>query len=584
MKKILSLILAFASIVASLVVFTSCGEPKDGGPEISVYLGESVYDFDPSDYYIDDNAAQIMSLIFEPLFTLDKKGKLTMDGAAEDYEVDEENRKITISLRESYWSDGVQLTAEHFIYAWRQLLMEPTDVNPAAALLYDIENAVAIKNGEMSIYEFGAIADVFDIIITYREGADYEQLLKNLSSVATAPIREDIALTAPGYWTKGTANIVTNGPFKVQRLDYATCEFSLARNSGYHQKLTAKDYTATVNPGELISFFGTNGKMQTLSYKDIEDKVIFYMGDASLADRKANKDEAEVIDALSTYTYVFDTTNPLFAKKEVRKALSLAIDRAKIIDEITFGKAATGFLPATASGNIYSKKVVQSLIAAEAKKTEAENLLKGVDFTGLNKKFTLTVNDDEQSKKIAELVANSWNELGFTVTVKPVSTVSSTVTDKTTGEKITIKDSAIQTLAIKAAKGDIQFDVIGLDWQMYSTDAFVALSAFATKYSGNGIDFATGTARKNISGWSSESYDKLIAEAYAAATAEERATKLREAEALLVDESPVVPVIFNQNFAFVSKALSKVNESANGFFVFTDTKQKNYRDYLEKED
>ena len=42
MKKILSLILAMASIVASLVVFTACGEPKDGGPEIAVYLGESV--------------------------------------------------------------------------------------------------------------------------------------------------------------------------------------------------------------------------------------------------------------------------------------------------------------------------------------------------------------------------------------------------------------------------------------------------------------------------------------------------------------------------------------------------------------
>ena len=192
MKKILSLILVIASMAASLAVFTSCGEPKDGGPEIAVYLGESVYDFDPSDYYVDDNAAQLMSLIFEPLFTVDKNGKLTMDGAASEYEVDEEKRTITISLRESYWSDGIQVTAEHFIYAWRQLLMEPTDVNPAAALLYDVENAVAVKNGELSIYEFGAIADGFDVVITYREGADYKQLLKNLSSVATAPVREDV--------------------------------------------------------------------------------------------------------------------------------------------------------------------------------------------------------------------------------------------------------------------------------------------------------------------------------------------------------------------------------------------------------
>ena len=583
MKKILSLILAMASIVASLVVFTSCGEPKDGGPEIAVYLGESVYDFDPSDYYVDDNAAQFMSLIFEPLFTLNEKGKLQLDGAAKEYEVDEENRTIRITLRESYWSDGVQVTAEHFVFAWRQLLMEPSDVNPAAALLYDIENAIAVKNGEMSIYEFGAIADVFDVVINYREGADYEQLLKNLSCIATAPVREDIALSAQGYWTKNAANIVTNGPFKIQKLDYDTCDITLARNSGYHQKLNAKDYTATVNPARLISFFGTNGQMETLSYKDIEDKVVFYMGDASLADRKANAEKAETVDALSTYSYVFNTTNPLFAKKEVRKALSLAVDRAKIIEEITFGKAATGFLPATASGELYSKKLAQSLIAADAKMAEAEALLADVDFTGISKKFSITVNGDEESLKIAELVKASWEELGFTVTVKEVSTVSTDVADKMTGEKITIKDSAIQTLAIKAAKGDIQFDVLGLDWQMYSSDAFVALSAFATKYSGNGVDFATGTAHKNISGWSSEAYDALVTAAYSAETEEERATKLREAEALLVDEAPIVPIVFNQNFAFVSKDLSKINKNGNGLFVFTDTKQKNYRDYLEEE-
>ena len=386
------------------------------------------------------------------------------------------------------------------------------------------------------------------------------------------------------YWTKGTANIVTNGPFKIQKLDLDTCEFSLSRNSGYHQKLNAKDYTATVNPHTLVSFFGTNGQMETLSYKDIEDKVVFYMGDASLADRKANKDKATTIDALSTYTYVFDTTNPLFAKKEVRKALSLAVDRAKIINEITFGKAASGFLPTAASASIYTKKEAQSLISAEAKKNEAESLLAGVDFTGISKSFTLTVNDDEESLKIAEIVAESWNELGFKVTVKPVSTVKSTVSDKSTGEKVTVTDSAIQTLAIKAARGDVQFDVIGLDWQMYSSDAFVALSAFATKYSGNGVDFATGAARKSISGWSNAEYDALITAAYTATNDEDRAASLRAAEKILVDEAPVVPVVFNQNFAFVSKDLSKIGKSANGCFVFTETKQKNYRDYLEEEE
>ena len=585
MKRILSLVLAFASIIGSLVVFTGCGEPKDDGAQISVYLGESVYDFDPSDYYVDDNAQQLMSLIFEPLFTLNEKGKLKKDGAAKDYEVDEENRKITITLRETYWSDGVRVTAEHYVYAWRQLLMEPNKSNAAAALLYDIENAVEVKNGEKSIYEFGAVADGFDVVINYREGADYKQILKNLASLATAPVREDIAANASGYWTKSTNKIVTNGPFRVTRLDYATGDFVLERNVGYHQKLTVKNYTKQVNPGKLISVFSVNGEKVELSYDDIQNKTVFYMGSVSLADRADNKKKVEAVDALSTYTYVFNTQNPLFAKKEVRKALSLAIDRAAIINAVTFGKAATGFLPTAATEGIYSKKVAQTLISAEAKKAEAESLLAGVDFKGISKKFSITVNDDEESLKIAELVKLSWEDLGFTVTIKPVSTVKSTVVDYESNEQIEIIDSAIQSLAKKAAAGNIEYDVLALDWQMYSTDGFVGLASLSSNLNGNGVKFngANKTNRGNIAGWTNAKYDAYIKAAYDATDDNARAENLRLAEAVLIDEAPVVPIMFNQNVAFIGKHLSKVEVNAFGNFNFNDAKQKKYKKYIQED-
>ena len=306
MKRILSMLLVAIMLVSTLVILTACGEPKDDGAEISVYLGDEIFDFDPTDYYVDSNAEQVMSLIYEPLFKINKKGELK-NAAAKDYSVDKEKRQIVIKLRESYWSDEIRVKATDFIYAWRDIILEPNSQNPAAALFYDIENAVKIKNGEESLYSFGAVASgIYEITITYREGADYKQLLKNLASVAASPLREDIVSVAKTHWSKNVTTIVTNGPFKIESLNHELGDFTLARNLGFHQKPTAKDYTDKVNPASLISFFTKSGNLE-LTYADIADKTVFYMGNATLEDRKTNAKKATVAEDFSTYTYVFNT-------------------------------------------------------------------------------------------------------------------------------------------------------------------------------------------------------------------------------------------------------------------------------------
>ena len=88
MKKIFSLVLVLSLLLSSALVLTSCGAPENEGAQIPVYLGEPIYDFDPTDYYVDSNADQLMSLLYEPLFTLTEKGKLKK-AAADKYEVNE---------------------------------------------------------------------------------------------------------------------------------------------------------------------------------------------------------------------------------------------------------------------------------------------------------------------------------------------------------------------------------------------------------------------------------------------------------------------------------------------------------------
>ena len=577
MKKIISLTLVLLMLFGTMATLSSCAS-KDDGAHIEIYLGEMIYDFDPSEYYVNSNQEQFMSLLYDPLFYVDEKGKIKKS-AAKDYEIDEENRTITIELRETYWSDNKRVCAADYIYAWRRILDSNT-ANPAATLFYDIENAVAVKTGVdgYSVYDVGISAPkTYTIEIKYVENADVDRLLKNLSTVSAAPLRQDVVTRAPAYWSKMVNIMVFNGPFAITHINTKTGSITLGRNVGYHQALDEKNYTDEVVPGTIVANFTLYGEEVAVTYDDIKNKVKFYMGDASLADRIANKANATTVADASTYTYVFNTTNRLFGHPDVRKALSLAIDREAIVEAITFGKPANGFIPDAFGGS------TEKLISSKANIEAANKLLAGVEFTpDMNKAFTLTVENTERAKTIAALVKEAWESLdaGFTVTVEYVGAVESEVSDGV------IVDSAMQVLVKEAVNGIRNFDCIGLDWQFYSNDAaFNGLAAFTTSLGGYGVDYRTGEERKNVSGWDDRNYyDYYVDLAYKADNDYDRAEALEDAEERLIISMPIIPIVFNETFAFVSSELKNVEFSNLGNVIFTEAKLKNYEVYLPKDE
>ena len=116
---------------------------------------------------------------------------------------------------------------------------------------------------------------------------------------------------------------------------------------------------------------------------------------------------------------------------------------------------------------------------------------------------------------------------------------------------------------------------------MYSSDPFVALCAFADRYSGSGVSLpALGTTYGNIAGYSDEAYNELIKNAYNETDLAERNDILCEAEKKLVDSACIVPLVFNQTFTFLHKAISKAKFDGFGNLILTDMKQKKYEQYL----
>lgn len=603
MKKIISMLLVVIMIFGTVTVLSSCGAPKNDGAEIRIYLGNAVFDFDPSEYYVSTNAEQVLSLLYEPLFTVNENGKVK-GAAAKKYDVDKEERKIVIELRDTFWSDDVQLSAADFVYAWCERIITPDNPNPAVALFHDIEGVKEFLEGEGTIFDIGIEAtEAKKLTITYCEGADYKSILRNLASVATAPVRQDVVEGEATYWSKSANTIITNGAFKLKSYNKVTGEFELQRNKGYHQLPTIKDYDNKVKSALLYSTFTTTDNEYSVSYSDLAknaEKITFIMSEMSLAERAANKKKAEVADHTSTYTYVFNTEKALFADVNVRLALSAIIDREAIVEAITFGKPADGFIPDLCGGSDIE------LISTKANEQLAREYLAKVDpaLIAANKSFTLKIDSDEQSIKIAELVEEAWEKLGFEVTVVVVAPKTSEVTvsvdnsdpNNVKEQKAEITDSGIQYLIKDAAMlGKRDYDVIAVDWQMYSTDPLVGLATLSGCLGGMGKDFYAGDAemgdadysvdRINIAAWYDAGYDeKVLGACSVAADSDVRDLLTDAAESALINAMPVCPLVFNQNFVFTNSKISGLKFDGFGNLMFTNVKLAGYKNYYKPEE
>lgn len=626
MKRVVSLLLLAGVLLTGVLCFSSCGE-QDDGAEISVYLTDRIWGFDPAKDCTDDSVLSVLYLLYEPLFTLDEDGDIH-PALAKKYEYDKDTRTLTVTLRETYWSSGDRVTADDVVYAWKRIL-NPNNSFSAAPLLYGIENAREVKNGgTKTIDDLGLTVrdEGMTLLITLEdpdptgetgEKVDLDAFLRNLTNVATAPVNY-LAIQEGAYWSNTTyTTCYTNGPFKIQELKYDGGYFTLSRNDGYHR---AEDSKKDVDYFVLPSFLRTQweavldeetteGQQTATDKENVEkqydmllekvtkatEKTVFYMADLSLADRAAAKKNAVVTDSMSTYTYVFDTTNELFASPEVRTILSQVLDREYMVSLVTFGRAANGFVSygvwdstSARTGKSFRKQGGDLISSTAALTTEAALAqLNALDAP--RGSFTLTYQDREETRAIAEYVKSRWEALGYTVELEPVTYYTYEVTNGGTNEKEVPNKYYTSALQYRFDKGD--YDVIGIDYQMMSTNAVSVLATLTSNLNGNGVDYekmnlaadkSGSFSRPNCAGYVNAAYDELVAKALATPNLKDRAELLHEAEKLLVADMPVIPLIFNQNFYVVNKSYLKgLDVNYYGYTLFTDARLKKYEQFLE---
>ncbi|MBQ5886936.1 MAG: hypothetical protein IIW82_04720, partial [Clostridia bacterium] len=459
--------------------------------------------------------------------------------------------------------------AADFVYAWKRILSVDYH-SEAATLLYDVKNAYEVKQGDVSIDDVGiAAVDTYVIQVDFVSEINVDNFFQKLASPALVPLREDI-VDRDTYWATQTATIATNGPFAIKEINKGGV-LRLERSVQYYLNPEAENQALDTY---VIPYKMLNDYSVTDVIAEFEAGKLFYVAEIPLASRAEYKKEAKVTDLLATHTYCFNTNNELFKDARVRRALSMALDRNEIVNIVTFAKPATGLIPEkvfNTTAKTSFRKEGENLIASTADVAGAKALLQQAGVKSGS--FRIAIRPNEVDRAVAEYVKGVWESLGFKITVEEIKPK----------KLIDYERAYADTFTVKYQTGD--FDVIAIDAQMLSPDPFTALAPFAAAFSGNGVDMnsANYDLYPHVTGYNSEAYNNLIASAYAEKDAAAKAAILHEAEKLLMEDMPIVPLFFMQDAYLIHDDLSGYKSSYFGSRDFKGMKLKNYMDYLPKE-
>lgn len=593
MKRVVALLLCLATLVLCLAGCSHGDEDK--GPYIRMYLTQPIYDLDPLAAFDNEDALQIVSLLFEGLFEADEDGT-PKKSLVDDYEyiVDKDEGKytLTLTLKTTNWSDGVPVSANDVQYAFSRLFR--TEVSSrAVAMLCDIKNAREIIAGNASEDHLGvSVVDSTTVEIEFEGPVDIDAFLLVLCSPALYPVREDI-LTTNSDWAKKSSTIVCSGPFMIRSMKPDEKDgFVLERNSYYYRNRSKDDLDKYVTPYRIVMDCVTSPAEQFKLYNTGEAGTIYYFGHIPLSVRTDSTyadvlKKVKVSDAASTHVYYLNETalingETLFASTTVRQALSLAIDRDAIASALVYARPADGIVPYTilnrTDRSAEFRKKAESYLATTANVEEAARLLSEAGIRPSNYSFSITVAAyDEDHMEAASMVMAAWKALGFNVTLNALGATETV--ELTDDEKLVGTD--VWDDAYRTALDTGDFEVIALDLVATAPTAFSYLAPFALSFSGNATNMDT-TVNPNydltphITGYNSEEYNTKIEEAFAADKAKTEAEKLHEAEGILMRDLPAIPIFYNQDVELASSKLGKIESSFFCNAIFTKTKFSSY--------
>lgn len=500
-------------------------KPARGGTYAEILIG-TPQNINPLYSASNEVDKDLSKLIFAGLISQNSKGELIPD-LAKEWFVDEAKTQYTFKLRDDIsWSDGEKFTSTDVVFTI-EAIQNPLYESPLRASWAGI-----------------TLTAIDDYTVQFNLPSVYDAFLKNLTvGILPAHLWQDIM---PENATLAELNIkpVGLGPYQfdsfIKDKQGYIKSYALKANEDYHldgpyiEELTFKfqpTFEAAVDALKNRNADGLSYLPQNLkSFLETRKDLIYY----SIP--------------LPQYTAIFfnQTKNTALADKKVRQALSLAIKKNKIVEEILHNEGTVLEGPLTPDMPGYEKATSEQFDVEKAKSllaeagwqkketkeeenkeaTTTEDRLES-DGNGWSKflfknnqelTVEITTTDQAQSMAIGELIQKYWQGIGVKVNLKTV--------EITKIQKEVIAERNFEALLFG--------EILGNELDLYP---FWHSSA-------------AGNQGLNIAGWRSEPGDKLLEAIRKETNIEEKAKKLKELQTLIQNDMPAI-FLYNPNYTYV---------------------------------
>ena len=469
------------------------------------------------------------------LVQLDENDEV-VPGVATEWTISDDGLVYNFKLREGMtWTNGEPVTAKDFTFAWEKLLTKDTGSN-YAYFAYIFKNGEKFYNGECGIEDVGfkAVSD-YELEVTLEGPTPYALFTFSFGSLAPVNQKFYEEVGADKYMTEAQY-FNTNGAFKVESWTHDD-SIVLVKNPDFYD-------------ADKVQLDKINCKMIIDSAAQLN---AFQAGELDVCTLNADSREIMVNEDYPIQSYsdgaefhmLFNTNNEVLANANIRKALSLAIDREAFIAAIAKGsnQVATSFTTGVngVNGTPFRDDVLaeyDELFKKNADPDAAKEAWnKGLEELGITSeeaasKISMnTGNSDDATKQGAFFQEQFRTNLGIEIAVNPMTT---------------------QAQSDARDNRDYALDFTG--WGPDYNDPMTFLEMWVTGNGNNSVDY------------SNPEYDKLIAEAGSTNDLELRQKNFLACEKLIADECPIAPVYWRMRDYVTS---GKIN---NGYWrtTFTD--------------
>ena len=479
--------------------------------EVTINVTQELNSIDPTNT-VDSNSNIVLNNIYEGLYRLGESNEPIPAGAQSMPVISSDGLNYTIPLKKTAkWSNNEPVIAADYVYALKRA-MGAKDVAENNYLYTHLVNADEIIKGEKNIEDLGVIAkDEYTLVLQLNKATPYFTAL--LATPAYFPLKETFVTKEGAKFATTSENAIYNGPFLLE--DFSGpgigSNWSYKKNEAYwdvkNVKVDQINVKVVKEPTTNIDLFDT-GQADEISI----------LGE--YAKNRCESPEFVVEKSIQTVFLGYNQTQAIYQNENIRKAISLLIDREKITGSIL----GNGVQPATGLvfKGLYSDQ--------ETKK----------DFTELSGNHLKT--DSDQAKK---LWLTGKKELGLVsdapIKIKMITFenedmkkvseyLQGIIEENLIGAEFEFSVYPVSVFMEKASKQD--FDLYLVSWGADYPDPSSILQLFRS-------DIAYNWGK-----YKNEQYDKLLKQAdnEDVLNSKKRTQDLLDAEKILMETQGITPI------------------------------------------